>query len=382
MRRETELELLRRFFKHRADRTTELAAEPYRNPASVYTDAERFAREWEALFWGKPLLVAFGGEIPEPGDFAAIEAAGVPLLLVRGEDGDVRCLLNVCRHRGSRVATGRGHTGRTFTCPYHAWTYDAEGNLLGQPLARGGFDGIEAGECGLYPVPVAERYGTIFVRPGGSAPIDVEEHLQGMGDEIAGFGFDRFRFFAERSGVWDMNWKQAIDTFTESYHVFSLHRETIAHQFLSVPSVSLAFGPHSIGMALRKTVTQLLEQDEASWSLRKHASLVYRVFPNVVFNLPMDGHAELWEIYPEDRSPNRTRVSMRFYTPEPVTTDKARAFWQANFDLTMSVVFQEDFDAQAEIHRGLRTGLLPEVIYGRNEPGLIDFHRDIARALE
>ena len=379
MRRETELELLRRFFKYREDRATDMADEPMRNPASAYIDPAHFAREWEAMFWGRPLVVALSGEIPEPGDYVSTEVAGVPLLLVRGEDAEPRCFLNVCRHRGSRVAADRGRAGRVFSCPYHAWTYDAEGNLLGQPLSRGGFEGIERDSCGLLPVPVGERYGLIVARPGGSTPVDVEAHLAGLGEELTGFRFGDVRFFAEKSGTWEMNWKQAIDTFTESYHVFSLHKHTIAHDFLSVPSVGIAYGPHHIGTAMRRSVTELLERDESEWDLRAHSSIVVRMFPNTILNLPMDGHVELWEIYPE--AVDRTRISMKLYTPGEVTSEKAQRFWQANFDLTVSVVFKEDFDAQAEIFRGLRTGLMPELIYGRNEPGLIGFHTAVRAAL-
>jgi phenylpropionate dioxygenase-like ring-hydroxylating dioxygenase large terminal subunit len=287
----------------------------------------------------------------------------------------------VCRHRGSPVAAGRGRVGRVFSCPYHAWTYDSEGNLLGQPQSRSGFEDLDKRRLGLIPVAVAERFGVIFARPGGTAPIDVEDHLAGLGPELAGFGFENYRFFAERSGVWDMNWKQAIDTFTESYHVFSLHRQTIAQSFLSVPAVGVFFGPHAFTPAMRRSSSEMLEQDESEWDVRKHASIVIRIFPNTVLNLPIDGHAELWEVYPEDGSPHRARISMKFYTPEEPASDKARQFWRANFDLTCSVVFTEDFDAQADIHRGLRAGLQPEFIYGRNEPVLIHFHQHIERAL-
>lgn len=381
MRRETELELLRMFFKHRQARTTEMADEPHRNPATHYTSQERFAREWDALFWGQPLIVALSGDLPDTGDVVAIEVAGVPVLLVRGEDGEVSAFLNICRHRGSQLVQGRAHPGRVLTCPYHAWSYDLEGNLLGQPLSRGGFEGLDRSAFGLIPIQCAERYGVIAVRIGADAPVDLEEHLCGIGEELTGFDFGAMRFFAEQTGTWDMNWKQAVDTFTESYHVFSLHKETIAHDFLSVPGIGLAYGPHNLGGAMRRSITELLDREEDAWTLREHASLVYRIFPNVIFNLPKDGHVELWQIYPEDRSPNRTRISMKFYTPGDVESDKARRFWQTNFDLTVRVVFAEDFDAQAEIHRGLRTGLLPELVYGRNEPGLIQFHRSIEDAL-
>ena len=100
----------------------------------------------------------------------------------------------------------------------------------------------------------------------------------------------------------------------------------------------------------------------------------------MVINLPMSGHAELWEMYPEPDDPHRTRVSVKFYVPrEP--DDEARAFWEANVRFTHKVVFEEDFDQQQDIHRSLRTGLMPEVVYGRNEPALIHHHKQIEAAL-
>ena len=99
----------------------------------------------------------------------------MPLLLVRGEDAEVRGFLNICRHRGGRVASGRGRPGRAFKCPYHSWAYDLNGELLGQPLAREAFDTIDRCELGLRPVPTAERFGVIFARLGSDAAIDVSQ---------------------------------------------------------------------------------------------------------------------------------------------------------------------------------------------------------------
>ena len=76
----------------------------------------------------------------------------MPLLLVRGEDAEVRAFLNICRHRGGRVFTGRGRPGRALKCPYHSWAYDLNGELLGQPLARDAFEELDRCEFGLVPV--------------------------------------------------------------------------------------------------------------------------------------------------------------------------------------------------------------------------------------
>ena len=380
MRIETQRDILRQFFALRDAHTTTLAPAPYRQRAATYIEPDRLSAEVEALFRGRPMLVGLSADLPGTGDCMATEVAGVPLLLVRGEDASVRCFLNICRHRGGRVFTGRGCPGRALKCPYHSWAYDLDGELLGQPLARDAFEGIDRSELGLIPVAAAERFGLIFARLGSPEPVDVAAELHGLGPEIADFGFDTWQYFDQRTGVFDANWKLIHDTFTETYHVFSLHRQTLAPDMLSTPFVGENFGPHTRGVVMRKEVTRLLELDESEWELRPYASVVYLLFPSVVINLPMSGHCELWEMYPEPDDPHRTRVSVKFYVPrEP--DDEARTFWEANVRFTHKVVFKEDFDQQQDIHRSLRTGLMPEVVYGRNEPALIHHHKQIEAAL-
>ena len=173
MRIETQRDIVRRFFSLREQRTSTLAPAVHHQPASAYTARDRFEAEHEALFRGRPLVVGLSGDLPATGTYVATEAAGVPLLVVRGEDGCVRAFLNVCRHRGGRVAAGRGSPGRAFKCPYHSWAYDLDGALLGQPIAREAFASLDKAEYGLIPVPAAERFGLILARPDGVEPIDV-----------------------------------------------------------------------------------------------------------------------------------------------------------------------------------------------------------------
>jgi phenylpropionate dioxygenase-like ring-hydroxylating dioxygenase large terminal subunit len=382
MRIETQREILRRFFELRAGHTTTLAPQPYRQRSEVYTDGARLAAEVRALFRGRPLVVGLSADLPSTGDCLATEVAGVPLLLVRGEDAETRAFLNICRHRGGRVFSGRGSPGRALKCPYHSWAYDLNGELLGQPLARGAFDQLDRAEFGLIPVPVAERFGLILARIGGSPdPIDVEAELAGLGPELADYRFAEWRYLDQMTGTFEANWKLIHDTFTETYHVFSLHRDTLAPDLLSTPFVGEEFGPHTRGAVMRKEVTQLLERPETEWELRPYASIVYLLFPSAVLNLPMSGHAELWEMYPEPDDPHRTAVSVKFYVPRERAGEEDRPFWDANIAFTHKVVFEEDFPQQQDIHRSLRSGLMPEVVYGRNEPALIHHHTGVERAL-
>jgi phenylpropionate dioxygenase-like ring-hydroxylating dioxygenase large terminal subunit len=393
MKIETQRKILHHFFELRSAHTTTLAPAPYRQRASVYTDPARLGEEEAALFRGRPVFVALSADLPGTGECLATEVAGVPLLLARGEDAEVRAFLNICRHRGGRVFSGRGRPGRAFKCPYHSWAYDLNGELLGQPLARDAFEGLDRCELGLVTVPAAERFGLIAVtlppspaignHPRADSPRESAgfPDLAGLGPEIADWELDRWHFFDQRGGVFDANWKLIHDTFLESYHVFSLHQDTLAPDVLSTPFAGEGFGPHSRGVVMRKEVTRLLERPQSEWELKPYASVVYVLFPSVVINFPMSGHAELWEIYPEPGDPHRTRVSVKFYIPRAVADEQERAFWDANVRFTSRVVFEEDFRQQQDIHRSLRCGLMPEVFYGRNEPVLIHHHEEVERAL-
>ncbi len=380
---ERQRELLRRFFALREAHTTTMAPDVFRQDASVYTDPDRLRRETEALLRGRPLVAGLSADLADTGDCFATEVAGVPVLLVRGEDAGVRAFLNICRHRGGRVFTGRGRPGRALKCPYHSWAYDLNGDLLGQPLARDAFAALERTELALVQLPVAERFGLILVSLSADRgePIDVAGELAGLGPEIGEWGFADWTFYDSREAVFDANWKLIRDTFLEAYHVFSLHRNTLAPDMLSTPFLGESFGPHDRGVVTRKEVVSLLERPESEWELKPYASIVYILFPTAVINLPMSGHAELWEMYPEPGDPHRTRASVRFYTPRPVLAPAEREFWDANVRFTTKVVFEEDFGQQQDIHRGLRTGLMPEVVYGRNEPALIHHHTEVDRAL-
>jgi phenylpropionate dioxygenase-like ring-hydroxylating dioxygenase large terminal subunit len=385
MDRRVELAVLDEFFEQRAARSTSLADEPYRNPATVYTDPARLRAEADSLLRGRPALVALSPDLPATGTYLSREVNGVPLLLVRGEDAAVRCYLNACRHRGGRVADGAGRAGRAFTCPYHAWTYDHDGRLLGRPQARGCFADPGTPGSDLIPVPVAERFGMIFVRLSGAGSederIDVEAELTGLAPELASHDLDGYWFAEEHAGEWDTNWKLAVDTFLEGYHIFALHRSTLAPDFLSAPCHTEIMGDHGRMAVFRRSTVGLEETPRDEWRLRPHTTIVYRIFPNVVLNLPSSGHAELWRIEPVGDDPGRCRVSVRFYLPAEPETDKARNFWRKNVDLTVGVVFEEDFRQQEDIYRTLRSGLLPDVVYGRNEPSLIAQHQAYERAL-
>jgi phenylpropionate dioxygenase-like ring-hydroxylating dioxygenase large terminal subunit len=100
-------------------------------PTRSYTDPDQFEAEMELVFKRVPLMLAFTAEMPNPGDYKAMDAVGLPILISRNKSGEVNAFLNVCSHRGAPVASeGHGNCPR-FTCKYHGWTYGQDGKLIG-----------------------------------------------------------------------------------------------------------------------------------------------------------------------------------------------------------------------------------------------------------
>ena len=229
MDRQAQIGLLERLLHHVDGATTHLADAPWRNDVSVYTDATHLAREQAILFRQHPLLMGFASEWPGPGAFRTDDFAGVPILVARARDGKLRAFLNVCRHRGAKVAQGCGKA-RVFSCPYHAWTYDLSGKVIGIPDERC-FPGVRAERGSLTELPLCEKHGLVWVIPtptaDASAGFDIDPWLGGLGPELASFGFGGWSFYDKRVIPESMNWKILVDTFHEGYHIGFLHKESL-----------------------------------------------------------------------------------------------------------------------------------------------------------
>lgn len=380
---ETQHQLLARLSELKQRGTTTMAEEVRHQSASAYTDPQRLEREFRTLFRRAPLVVGLSADLPECGRYRAVEVAGVPVLLVRGEDAVVRAFLNSCRHRGSRLAEGTGIAARVFTCPYHAWCYDIHGRLLGQPLAQDAFAELAGDALGLVPLPVVEAGDLIILAPSTEArDIDGEQFLAGMAPELASFGFADFHLFAEQHHTVRANWKQPYETFLEAYHVFALHRTTLAKQIMSTPMLVDFHGPHGRGVLMGRDTRTVLDKDPSEWpSLHEAgANLVYWLFPHAVLSLPMTGHAELWLTYPDPHDPGSCHVHLKFYVPSD-TAESRSSFWQRMLDYSSAIVVNEDFAQQADIYRGLASGSHPGLVFGRNEPALIHYHRAMETAI-
>lgn len=193
-------------------------------PGPFYTDENFLAVEEQAIFRKEWVCLGHEDEIRDPGDYFTTELVGEPLLVVRGKDGQVRVLSNVCRHRGNIVASGRGNA-RLFSCAYHAWGYGQDGALVAAPLMDK-VEGFDKADCGLFPFAVEIWQNFIFVNLDGEAA-PLAPRMAGLLPHITPFQHqDRISVFTT-DDVWKTNWKCLVENFMEGYHLSATHLRTL-----------------------------------------------------------------------------------------------------------------------------------------------------------
>ena len=375
----TQVALSKRLLAHIDAKTTDTVDAVAHNDVAAFTCPDRLKREWEHLFLGMPQYVGLSGQIRETGDFLTNDDLGVPILVTRDGQGKARAFLNVCKHRGARLADGCGKAGRSFSCPYHGWTYDTDGHLIGIPDRRN-FTGVEQVLYGLTELPLTELHGMLWVAPRPEISADPTPDLAGLDEELANYRFGDYHHYETRVTQWKMNWKITIDTFLEPYHFAVLHKTTVGPLLFPNLCVVDTFGRNLREVFPRRGIVEMRERPEQDWDLVEQSAIVYILFPNVAVVAQID-HYEIWRIYPVEGKVDEVKVYLEFYIPEPPASDKAVEHWRRNMDLVMRTVETEDFPTGEGIQAGLLSGAQDSIVYGRNEPALHHFEKTAAEAV-
>ena len=194
-------------------------------PPEAYTDPGLYELEVETIFRREWLLIGRANDIANPGDWFTFQILDDPLLVVRGMDGVIRVLSNICRHRYMPVTLAEQGNSNRFVCSYHRWTYDTTGKLIAAPLMEGSL-AFDESACALPEYPTEIWQGFIFVNlDSHAAPLTPTLHEAEMvlgnyrnADLVTGFRYDT---------VWEGNWKLAAENGMEFYHHMGLHRDTL-----------------------------------------------------------------------------------------------------------------------------------------------------------
>lgn len=351
-------------------------------PVEAYFDPAQYQREIEVLFRRHPIVVGYSYQVRKAGDFFTHDATGQAIVVVRGTDGILRAFLNVCRHRSATVeAKPCGANKRAFVCPYHGWSYDLTGRLVG--ITDGSaFGDVDRSRHALRRLRIAEKYGLIWVVPqaladGEDAILDIDEYLGAIQPDLEGWtmeGWERHSFEPIRK---QMNWKLVIDTFLELYHFRYLHPETVFPLFLDNVATYEQMGPHIRIAAAKRTLTELESQPKESWRIVDHAIVLYAMFPNTVLTYTQD-HCGIFTSFPI--SPEESVLHFSVLVSPEEKAKKPESYWEANRNL-FAAALVEDLGIGETIQRNCHSGANREQTFGKFEKALGWYHSEIDRAL-
>lgn len=374
--REVGIPLLDRSFLYDlADRHLRLAREgvpdeadrPLLVAAEKYTDADIHAREQASLFERMPRIAGLSHDIAQPGDYFVFTDTSTPIIVLRTAQGEARAFVNACRHRGAElVHEPRGNLPLRLSCPYHGWTYDMSGRLIGQPCQRA-FSDIDRGTLGLVPIACEERHGLIFVAPNAAQSLDLDSFLGAQLDaELGSWNYGQLQFAQAESMQLEGNWKLALDSFCEFYHFDHAHRESLALYYNSNVKTVDELGQHlRISASLQTIVAEYPGLSPAERRPENYVHVTYLLLPGTVL-VNTQQVMELFHIVPF--GVDSMRLQHRCYSRLPLEIPENAALVDAIWQATHHIVRNEDMRCSVEgVQRALASGALTSLVFGRNE---------------
>jgi len=278
-------------------------------PARYYTDPAFFQREMDALFGRMWICAGRVEQVQQPGQYILREALGESVIITSNPSGGVNAFYNVCRHRGTRLCTeSEGHFGRSIQCPYHAWTYDLDGRLIGAPHMEE-VPHFSKADYPLNRVRTDVWDGHIFINLSADEPRPLREQLDGLPEKFAPWQMQDLRL--GHRIVYDVqaNWKLIVQNYNECLHCPNLHPalNRLSH-YLSGENEPLRATYMGGRMDLRPGIDTLTFDGKCSrGSLPGLAAedvrrvYYYAIFPNMLLSLHPDYMLvhTLWPIAPD-----------------------------------------------------------------------------------
>ncbi len=362
----SEQDAIDRIFEHIDNGTTDVGDTVWREPVEHYFSQERFDAEI-ALLRRLPVPFCPSAALPDPGSFVARTAAGTPLLVARGKDRTVRAFINACRHRGMQVATGTG-CANSFSCPYHAWTYNLEGTLKAVP-GRDGFPELDPAEHGLVEVSAVEKGGLVYVcQEGEIDPALSDGFLDYLAPEQA--------MFEEDALVDEANWKILNETLQEGYHIKALHRETFFPYGLDNTNIVELHGENSRVIFPFRRIESLRDVPAAERKLGGVTTVLHHIFPNASISV-LSKHTNVVILEPTSPTSSKWVIYRLFNEPvgdSPITLEAA----QRDVRFVNDFGQDEDREAARAIQQTMTTRANTHLTFGHYESAIVNFHRHLS----
>lgn len=355
---------------------TPLATSRYTDPAFHVLERERvWKRSW--------LLVGRDEEFDEPGSFRRFDRTGSPLVIVRGNDGTLRAFFNTCQHRGAPVVRDDCGVAKRLRCQYHSWTYDLDGRLLQVPDRRD-FRDLDESERALKAVRCEVYDGWIFVNEDPAAP-SLEHWMGAVALEWSPLRGRELRAHGTRSQRVPANWKIVADAFLETYHVRTIHPQTVA-KLLDHRGAAMGLFPfgHSrmvtpkweAAVARQRAATNLLPEIPGLDPLFSETNPAYSLFPNLITPLDTVGFPII-QFWPVDLE--TTDVEWTFYGPPAETAEHERG-WAILLEL-FDGVMGEDFGNLEPMQQSIASGALESIPLNYQERRIYHLHEEIDRQI-
>ena len=349
-------------------------AQPLEVSSEEYTSEALHQEELARLFRRVPLLAAASAELPVAGSYKTVTLAEMPLLLVRGKDDVCRAFVNACTHRASPLKEDCGRASR-FTCPYHGWTFNDKGALVGI-AAKESFGAVDVRQLGLKELPLVERSGLVWVSLNRESAVDVDRFFSGFDELLGGFELSRWHFY-HRAALPGANWKLAFDAHLEFYHLPVLHRDTFGVK-ISNQAQYYFHGPHQRLGIMSKNPSNpqdaaflgLRTKAEADWDTSTLLFGEWIVFPNVSINC-FTGECRIVvisQVLPGNRYDQSTTVQT--YLVEESLAERPHPKVEELVEFIQKVVREEDLPMSQAQQRSLASGAIRSVWLGGNEAGV------------
>jgi phenylpropionate dioxygenase-like ring-hydroxylating dioxygenase large terminal subunit len=367
MSREKLVAMAERTIAHNKAGTVHLTESVTTIPASNYFDPERWQREVDMIFKRVPLLLAMTAEIKEVNTYKAIDVVGMPVLISRGADGVARAFVNMCSHRGAQLVDPGVGTARRFACPYHNWTYNQEGDLVGV-FKQDDFGQLDTSCLGLTQLPIAERAGLIWVTLSPDSKLDFDAFFAGYDEMLEFCDFASMNHFGTRI-LAGPNWKISFDGYVDFYHLPILHKNTFGPD-MSPDALFHRVGPHQRVTGPRGNWAKLEGRPTSEWPESVLTGGVWSVFPHgSIAGFEIEGHKiyQVARVFP-GATADESVTYLDFISTAPKTEEFIEA---ANKQIAFleNVVRDEDYATGLKIQRTVKTGAKKVLHFGRNEGG-------------
>ena len=367
MSREKLVAMAERTIAHNKAGTVHLTESVTTIPASNYFDPERWQREVDMIFKRVPLLLAMTAEIKEVNTYKAIDVVGMPVLISRGADSIARAFVNMCSHRGAQLVDPGVGTARRFACPYHNWTYNQEGDLVGV-FKQDDFGQLDTSCLGLTQLPIAERAGLIWVTLSPDSKLDFDAFFAGYDEMLEFCDFASMNHFGTRI-LAGPNWKISFDGYVDFYHLPILHKNTFGPD-MSPDALFHRVGPHQRVTGPRGNWAKLEGRPTSEWPESVLTGGVWSVFPHgSIAGFEIEGHKiyQVARVFP-GATADESVTYLDFISTAP-KTDEFIAAANKQIAFLENVVRDEDYATGLKIQRTVKTGAKKVLHFGRNEGG-------------